>query len=211
MKKKGPTKTETALLDPFPALALAQIVVPRTADEFAAAAAEILAAGAAGFDTEARPTFKVGEVSDGPHLVQFAIADKAGAGKAFLFQVHRSEGHEALVALLKSPALLKAGFGLHSDRGQIQARLGVQPAALLDLDIVFRKDGYSGDMGVRAAVGLVLCQRFHKSKQVTTSNWGLRELSPPQLLYAANDAYAAFMVLQGLRATRPALLAAVGV
>ncbi|MEC5398965.1 3'-5' exonuclease [Uliginosibacterium sp. H1] len=208
MKKKGPSKADTALLDPFPALALAQIHVPRTAQEFAAAAAELLAAGAAGFDTEARPTFKVGEVSDGPHVVQFATADRTGAGKAFIFQVHRPEGRDALVELLRSPALLKAGFGLKSDRGQIKARLGVEPAALLDLDLVFRKDGYSGDMGVRAAVGLVLSQRFHKSKHVTTSNWSLRELNGQQLLYAANDAYAAFRVLQGLGETRPELLAA---
>ncbi|MFT3735240.1 MAG: 3'-5' exonuclease [Rhodocyclaceae bacterium] len=201
MKKKGPSKEETDLLPPFPVLTLAQIVVPASAADFDAARDEIFAAGVAGFDTEARPTFHVGQVSDGPHVVQFAIA-----GKAFIFQTWRAEGNEALVALLESQSLLKAGFGLHSDRGQIKAKLGVQPQSLLDLDSVFRKDGYSGDMGVRAAIGLVLGQRFHKSKKVTTSNWSLRELSAQQLLYAANDAYAAFAVYEGLRATRPELL-----
>lgn len=199
-RKKGPSKAETALLPPFATLGLAQILVPATADGFAAASAEILAAGVAGFDTESKPTFRVGEVSDGPHVFQFAIA-----GKAFLFQSCHAGSHEVLRHLLGSQTLLKVGFGLKSDRSQTRTKLGVAPAALLDLDSLFRQDGYSGDMGVRAAIGLVLGQRFHKSHKITTSNWALRELSAPQKLYAANDAWAALSVYQALRETRPAL------
>lgn len=202
MKKKGPSKEETALLPPFPALSLAQIHVPDSPETIAAACAEIRAAGAAGFDTEARPTFHVGQSSDGPHIVQFALADKA-----FIFQTRTASGHAALIDLLQSPALLKAGFGLKSDNSQIRHKFGVHLANLLDLDSLFRKDGYSGDMGVRAAVGLVLGQRFHKSKKLTTSNWSLPQLSPQQLLYAANDAYAAFRVWAHLRQHRPELFA----
>lgn len=200
MKKKGPSKEATALLPPFPVLTLPQVVLPVSEAECAAAAAEILAAGAAGFDTEARPTFRVGEVSDGPHVVQFAIADKA-----FVFQTRHAASHASLVALLESPALLKAGFGLKSDHSQLRRKFGVTLANVLDLDSVFRKQGYSGDMGVRAAVGLLLGQRFHKSKSLTTSNWALAELSAPQVLYAANDAWAAFCVLEALRRTHPEL------
>ena len=199
-KKKGPSKEETALLPAFPALTLAQIHVPASPDEFAAAAAEILSAGAVGFDTEARPTFHVGQASDGPHIVQFALEDKA-----FIFQTHHEAARAALVTLLQAESLIKAGFGLKSDCSQIRAKLGAQLGGVLDLDQLFRKDGYSGDMGVRAAVGLVLGQRFHKSKKVTTSNWSLRELSAQQLLYAANDAYAAFKVFAALREKRPEL------
>ncbi len=201
MKKKGPSKDETALLPPFPTLTLAQIHVPATADEFAVAAAEISAAGEAGFDTESRPTFHVGQESGGPHVVQFSLAHKA-----FIFQTHHAAGRAALVELLQSPALLKAGFGLKSDCSQIRHALGARLASVLDLDHLFRKDGYSGDLGVRAAVGLMLGQRFHKSKKLTTSNWSLPELSPQQLLYAANDAYAAFKVLEAIRLQRPELL-----
>ena len=204
MKKKGPSKEETALLPPFPALVREQIHVPATPEDFAAACAEIKAAGVTGFDTEARPTFKTGDISDGPHVVQFAIE-----GKAFIFQVRHEAGRAGLIDLLQSESVLKAGFGLHSDHSQIQHKFGVRIAAVLDLDSVFRKDGYSGDMGVRAAIGIVLGLRFHKSKKVTTSNWAVSELSPQQILYAANDAYAAFRVWQGLRHTRPELLEAV--
>jgi ribonuclease D len=42
-------------------------------------------------------------------------------------------------------------------------------------------------------------RRFLKSKSVTTSNWAMKELTERQLLYAANDAYAAIKVYHALR------------
>lgn len=193
MKKIAPTKAEIALLEPFVGLALARIHVPTTAAEFAAATSEIKAAGVVGFDTESRPTFAVGEVSDGPHLVQFALRDKA-----YLFQLHHTEGHPFLLELLLSDAFIKVGFGLGSDSKHIRAKLGVQMCAVVDLNTVFSMDGYHKEMGVRAAVGLVFRQRFAKSRHVTTSNWSQLQLTPQQMLYAANDAYAALKVLEAL-------------
>jgi hypothetical protein len=57
-------------------------------------------------------------------------------------------------------------------------------------------------MGVRNAVGLVFNQRFAKSKKITTTDWSQRELTPQQMLYAANDAYAALKVLVALNLPR---------
>ena len=95
MKKIAPSKTEIALLPPFAGLALAHIHVPASREEFASAIAEIKAAGIVGFDTESKPTFVVGEVSEGPHVVQFALHDKA-----YLFQLHQAEGHPFLELFL---------------------------------------------------------------------------------------------------------------
>lgn len=193
MKKTAPTRDEIALLKPFAGLTLAQIHVPITREEFASATAEIMAAGIVGFDTESKPTFVTGDVSKGPHVVQFALHDKA-----YLFQLHHAEGHPFLLELLQSDKLIKAGFGLQSDSGQILAKLGVRLGALVDLNTVFSMDGYHKEMGVRAAVGLVFNQRFAKSRKATTSNWSQPRLSPQQMLYAANDAYAALKVLEAL-------------
>jgi ribonuclease D len=71
-------------------------------------------------------------------------------------------------------------------------------AGVVDLNTVFSMAGYHKDLGVRTAVGLVLQQRFAKSRHVTTSNWSQPQLNPSQMLYAANDAYAALQVLQAL-------------
>jgi ribonuclease D len=90
------------------------------------------------------------------------------------------------------------GFGLQNDRGQIRHRLGINLNHVLDLDQTFRKMGYRGQIGVRGAMGVLLKQCFKKSKSTTTSNWARPDLSPRQLTYAANDAYAALKIMEAL-------------
>ena len=194
-KLLGPTKAETSILPPFPGLSPDHIHIPTTRAECQNAVDEILAARTGGFDTEAKPTFRKGQKCDGPHVVQFALTDKA-----FIFQLHRSECQKAAADLIASKQVLKVGFGLKNDHKQIRTRLGISLNHVLDLDQVFRKLGYSGQIGVRGAMGVLLMQCFKKSKSTTTSNWALRELTPRQLLYAANDAYAALKIMEALQA-----------
>jgi len=197
MKIPVPSKPEIALLEPFVGLTLAHIHVPTTTEEFASATTAIKAAGIVGFDTESKPTFVVGDVSEGPHVVQFSLHDKA-----YLFQLHRMDGLPFLLELLQSEQLIKVGFGLRSDRKHIHAKLGVHFEGVVDLNTVFSMNGYHKEMGVRAAVALVMKQRFAKSRHVTTSNWSQPQLTTQQMLYAANDAYAALKVLEALNLRR---------
>ncbi len=200
MKKLAPTKEEIALMQPFVGLPLERIHVPTTKEEFAAAVVAIRAAGIVGFDTESKPTFVTGEVSEGPHVVQFALHDKA-----YLFQVHRAEGMPFLVELLHSNEVIKVGFGLKSDSGHIFRKLGVKFGGVVDLNTVFSMKGYRKEMGARAAVGLLFKQRFAKSKKITTTDWSQPRLTHQQMLYAANDAYAALKVLEALHLSRAEL------
>ncbi|MBT8044730.1 MAG: 3'-5' exonuclease domain-containing protein 2 [Verrucomicrobiae bacterium] len=199
VKKTGrpvaPTKAETALLPPFQGLTPEHIHLPRTQGECRDAVTEILTAGIGGFDTEAKPTFKKGQKSNGPHVVQFALTDKA-----FIFQLHRNECEQAVTKLIASKRVLKVGFGLKNDHGQIRNRLGISLNHVLDLDQVFRKLGYRGQIGVRGAVGVLFQQCFKKSKSTTTSNWARTKLSSRQLRYAADDAYAALKIMEELQA-----------
>jgi len=202
--KPVPDKAAIALLPLFTGLPLARIHVPAHETEFAAAYATIMAAGTVGFDTESKPTFVSGEVSSGPHLLQFALADEA-----YLFQIHHLAAHPYLSKMLCAAQLLKVGFGLQSDHQHILNRLGIKPAGLLDLNRVFSLQGYHKEMGVRAAVAVLYQQRFAKSRKVTTSNWSQHPLSDAQLLYAANDAYAALKVYDALRLNRVTFPAAI--
>ncbi len=171
-----------------------KIIVPKNAEECQAAVEEIFAAGITGFDTEAKPTFRKGQKCDGPHVVQFSLTDKA-----FIFQLHRDECEKASAKIIASKEVLKVGFGLRNDHKQIRGRFGIDLSQVLDLDQVFRKIGYAGQIGVRGAMGVLLNLCFKKSKSTTTSNWALEELSDKQLTYAANDAYAALKILEGLQ------------
>lgn len=167
---------------------------PKTPEAIKQAGREIALSKLAGFDTESKPTFNIGERSRGPHVVQFALRNKA-----FVFQLHLPNCRNLVSDLLQSERVLKVGFGLKNDRGQIQSRLGVPLRAVLDLDQIFRKQGYSRQIGVRAAVGAMLKQSFPKSKRVTTRNWAAADLTPRQLLYAANDAFAALRIMEALK------------
>ncbi len=189
----APTKAETSLLEPFVGLPLNRIHVPQSRSECKSAAAKILKAGIAGFDTEAKPTFKVGEKSTGPHVVQFALNDRA-----YIFQLCHKECEHVVAELIHSEDVLKVGFGLRNDHGQIKNRFGITARAVLDLDHVFKKRGYRGQVGVRAAMGAILHRNFPKSKTITTSNWAAEHLTSKQLLYAANDAYAALKIKEAL-------------
>ena len=80
-----PDKDAIALLPPFERLGLERITLVSTAEQARVAAAALTQATAWGFDTESKPTFKVGEVSDGPHIVQLATAAHLGVtGRYFM-------------------------------------------------------------------------------------------------------------------------------
>jgi ribonuclease D len=75
----------------------------------------------------------------------------------------------------------------------------VEPASVLELNHVFRERGYRKDMGVKGAIAVLFNQRFIKSKKAATSNWANPRLTESQLVYAANDAYAAARVFEALK------------
>ncbi len=74
----------------------------------------------------------------------------------------------------------------------------MEVADILELNTTLQQRGYRKDLGVKTAVAVLFQRRFIKSKKAATSNWAQRQLSEAQLVYAANDAYAAARVYQAL-------------
>ena len=192
--KTPPSKIDIALLEPFVGLGMGHIVLVKDAEGAESARDELLAAGEVGFDTESKPTFLKGQKSEGPHVLQFSTAEKA-----FIFQSHVESSRSVIMELLKSEKLVKIGFGLDGDLHQISQRFGIRPASIVDLDRSFRKLGYRNPIGAKSAVAIYFNRKLQKSKSITTSNWAARELTDGQLIYAANDAYAAIKVFHALR------------
>jgi ribonuclease D len=188
-----PDKDAIALLPPFERLDLNRITLVNTAAQAREAQARLLDTPAWGFDTESKPTFKVGEVSDGPHVLQLSTVERA-----WVFQLHEPQCRSIAAELLAQSGFAKAGFGLGDDRKRIISKLGVEPAGILELNTVFHARGYRKDMGVKGAVAVLFNQRFIKSKKAATSNWANAQLTEAQLVYAANDAYAAVRVFHAL-------------
>ena len=188
-----PDKEQIALLEVFDRLGMGQIQLVSTPAQAAAALMALSGATALGFDTESKPTFAKNEASTGPHIVQLSTPHKA-----WVFQLENAECRSAVGALLESPSIIKAGFGLGDDKKRITYKLGVDFQGVLDLNTVFREKGYRKDMGVRGAVAVMFNKRFIKSKKAATSNWANPQLTEAQLVYAANDAYAAMRVFAAL-------------
>jgi ribonuclease D len=190
-----PDKEQIALLEPFDRLGLDRIRLVATASDAHDAHAELSASDAWGFDTESKPTFFKDQVSEGPHVVQLATLDKA-----WVFQLHDLECRAVVAHLLAHPKSTKAGFGLGDDKKRIASKLGIEPVGVLELNTIFRERGYRKDMGVKGAVAVMFNRRFIKSRKATTSNWANPRLTEAQLIYAANDAYAAIRVYHALNA-----------
>ncbi|MDB5945557.1 MAG: 3-5 exonuclease [Ramlibacter sp.] len=188
-----PSKEEIALLEPFERLGLDRIELVAGAAHAREAAAELSRAPVWGFDTESKPTFFKDQLSEGPHIVQLATRERA-----WIFQLHDMECRAVAAGLLALPGVIKAGFGLGDDRKRIASKLGVEPVDVVELNAVFRERGYRKDMGVKGAVAVLFNRRFIKSKKASTSNWANPRLTEAQLVYAANDAWAAIRVYDGL-------------
>ena len=188
-----PDKETIALLPAFARLDLTQISLVSEGAQAEQAMQQLMQHRAWGFDTESKPTFKVGELSDGPHILQLSTPEHA-----WIFQLHEPACREVAAHLMVTPNVIKAGFGLGDDRKRILHKLKVEPEGVVELNTVFRERGYRKDMGVKGAVAVLFNQRFIKSKKAATSNWAQPRLSEAQLIYAANDAYAAIRVFDKL-------------
>jgi len=175
-----------AELPAYQGIQLDQVTLVVSTALAASALTALMAADAIGFDTESKPTFRKGEASTGPHLVQLATD-----AHAYLFPISRAGDVRALQEILESHAVLKVGFGLGNDRSVLKSRLNITPNRLLDLGEKLRGPGHRGTVGAKVAVAHFFGQKLQKSKKTGTSNWASPNLGERQLLYAANDAHVA--------------------
>jgi len=182
-------------MPPYEGLALSQIEVLDDAAACADALAVMRAAGVVGFDTESKPVFERGVENTGPHVLQFATGERG-----WIVQASNAEGLEMARAVLEDAAIVKAGFGLNSDRPLLHTRFGISLHGAVDVGQSVKALGYKDQAGAKAAVAIVLQRRMAKSKRIQTSNWAAPTLTGPQLVYAANDAHAAFRVHAALAA-----------
>lgn len=181
-----PTRDQINLLPWFEGLHRGSIAVINSADAARRAFDELSSLTVVGFDTESKPTFKKGEVSNGPHVVQFSTLQRA-----YVFLLHDNYCRKVASDLIALPTLKKVGFGLSHDLKHIPLKLHVEPKGVIDLETMFRDKGFGRGVGVKVAVALLFKKRFRKSGRASTSNWAARHLTDQQILYAANDAYAA--------------------
>jgi RNA polymerase sigma factor for flagellar operon FliA len=193
MSEATPSTEDT--LPPYEGITLSEVRLVRSSEDAQAALADLLACDAIGFDTESKPTFRKGEVSTGPHLVQLA-----SDSHAYLFQIGANAasapGAAVLHAVLESPVIVKVGFGLGDDLRRLRAKLGIETRNVIDLATALRRreEREKNAWGAKTAVERYFGQRLQKSRRITTTNWSLPRLTDQQIQYAADDAHVALRI-----------------
>lgn len=186
-----PSKEQIQLLPKFKNLPKQQIFVLSTLEQCEALRQELEQAAVFGFDSESKPTFRVGEVQTGPHLIQLATLNRA-----YLFQM-KPEIWQFLTPILANRDQIKVGFGLKNDAHQFRKK-GIELNSVIELSKCFAHFGLKNPVGVKNAVALLFQQNFPKNRKISTSNWAISRLSPAQIDYAAADAYACVLIFEEL-------------
>lgn len=157
-----------------------KVVIANTEEQIASAMAEINRSTVVGFDTEARPTFKKGQIRN-VSLIQVATDQKV-----FLMRIKASGLTDELITFLENEDLIKVGIGLEDDYNLLRRLRGFQPGGFLDLNPQMKELG-ANSIGARNLAAMILEIRISKSAQ--TSNWENDVLSQKQIRYAATDAW----------------------
>jgi len=133
-----------------------------------------------GFDTETRPTFRVGQRHP-PSVLQLA-----GEQAVYIFQLRHCRFSRALGRLLANPKIVKAGVAWDRDVRELNKLAPFKPAGFVDLGKLAKRAGCMNH-GLRGLATLLL--EFRVSKNLRTSNWAKRTLARAQIKYAATDAW----------------------
>ncbi|MEL0637081.1 3'-5' exonuclease [Marinomonas sp. TI.3.20] len=188
-----PTKEQIKALPFYMGLDLPDIKIIESEEDAKLAVSALENEPCLGFDTETKPTFRKGEESPAPALIQLATESTG-----YLFPTRFSFAVEAARVLLTNERIQKVGFGIKDDNKALRNKLDIEIANTQDLSVVLKKKvGEKNTIGARAAVAMVLNLCLRKGAQI--SNWGAYPLKKSQVLYAANDAHSAICVAKALR------------
>ena len=143
-----------------------------------------------GFDTEAKPTFKKGQLRS-ISLVQVAIPEKV-----FLLRTMKDGMTDSIKNLLESNSIHKVGIGLLDDYNLLKRLRPFEPTGFEDLNDTLEDLG-AQNIGARNLAAMILDIRISKSAQ--TSNWEAEQLSEKQIRYAATDAWICLEIYQKLQ------------
>jgi ribonuclease D len=157
-----------------------EIVVVDNIDTFKSVIPRLMRSELLGFDTETKPSFKKGKKNK-VSLIQLADRDLA-----CLFRINKIGLPDELVKILANRDVIKAGVAIHDDIKILKHIRKFEPEGFIDLQ-GFVKDYGIESSGLKKLTAIILGFRISKSQQVT--DWEATELTEPQRVYAATDAW----------------------
>jgi ribonuclease D len=142
-----------------------------------------------GFDTETRPSFKKGQNH------QVALLQLSTADEAFLIRTNLIGLSPGLIRVLASPSILKIGAAIRDDIKILQKVAPFKPGGFVELQEMVKLYGIE-NFSLKKLAAIVSGVRISKSQRLT--NWEAPELTEQQQIYAATDAWIAYVIYTGL-------------
>jgi ribonuclease D len=142
-----------------------------------------------GFDTETRPSFKKGQ-NHHVALLQLSTADQA-----FLIRTNLIGLSPGLIKVLATPSILKIGAAIRDDIKILQKVTPFKPGGFVELQEMVKLYGIE-NFSLKKLAAIVAGVRISKSQRLT--NWEAPALTEQQQIYAATDAWIAYVIYTGL-------------
>ena len=145
-----------------------------------------------GFDTETKPVFQ-------PHAPRCstALLQLSNEETSYLFRLHTLGVPDSLADILASRSITKVGAAVADDVRGLQRYNPFEAARFMDLQRFAEQYGIK-DKSVKKLAAIILGRRVSKAQQL--SNWEAQQLSFPQQLYAATDAWICLVMYKSLLA-----------
>lgn len=142
-----------------------------------------------GFDTETKPSFKKGEV------FKVALLQLSTETDAYLIRLHHLNELEHIKNIFEDENVLKVGVAIRDDLKILQKVFQFNPQNFIELQDIAKDKGLQ-NFGLKGMTEEVLQSTISKGPKMT--NWEARELTDPQMLYAATDAWIGLVLYQKL-------------
>lgn len=166
-----------------------EIRVVKTPGEAEKAAAYLKRCRLVGIDSETRPSFAKGRA----HKV--ALLQVATDELCYLFRLNLTGLTLPVILLLEDPEVTKVGLSLRDDFMMLHRRAPFRQRSCVELQEFVRPFGIQ-DKSLQKIYGILFGKKISKSQRL--SNWEAEELTVPQQLYAATDAWACLDIYRKL-------------
>lgn len=158
--------------------------------ELATVAAELNSAKILGFDTETKPSFKVGDI------FKVALLQLSTETDAYLIRIHYITEFDVIKRIFENENIIKVGVAIRDDLKTLQKVFKFEPKNFIELQQVAKAKGLQNS-GLKGMTAEVLQAGLSKGPKMT--NWEAKILTEAQIKYAATDAWIGLTLYQKLQ------------
>ncbi len=143
-----------------------------------------------GFDTETRPSFKVGEV------YPVSLLQLATETDAYVIRLKNITQFSNLKSIFENENILKIGVAIRDDLRLLQMKFKFEAKGFVELQNLAKEKSLK-NFGLKGMAEEVLGTPITKGPKLT--NWAAETLTQDQLSYAATDAWVGLKIYLALK------------